>query len=62
MIECNIDMNRCNKCQDCIRACPCDALELWFDEFVFSNNRCHPSYCSNCMDVCKHFAIQIVEE
>lgn len=51
-----VDMNRCNGCTLCARACMCGAIEMKDDKAVIDQFSCMS--CHECVDVCPSGAIE----
>jgi DNA-directed RNA polymerase subunit D len=48
----------CNLCEDCVKACPADVLEIKAKKVVLKN-QIDCILCGKCRDVCKHKALKL---
>ena len=54
-----IDDKKCERCYECIKACPNKALTL--EHGIYCHNAYECSFDEYCMDVCPNEAIEILD-
>ena len=52
-----VDAEKCTACEECVDACPLDALQVKDDVAVVDDELCGD--CGSCVDVCPSEAITI---